>query len=286
MKRFLPLLFLLAAARIIPMEWPSPAGVITRNFGWNDKGQPHLGISFLGEKEIFTAGKAELLYMRNEDDSASRLPSPLGSWLALDHNDGIISIYSRKDALFSLPVPGEIEKGRILGKAGISGWSNEKGFYFQLYDRKERRWINPSMVIPPPEDKRPPLILSVKLRDEHGKLFDPSQIKTLSQGRYYVLVEAVDTMLLPNEAPLAPYRIICSLNGGEVGALNFETFSVRDSSLMVYRNGLAPVKQVYAPYPLYEAAEVWFSRGQTSLEIIAQDIAGNERKVVFRLMVE
>jgi hypothetical protein len=55
---------------------------------------------------------------------------------------------------------------------------------------------------------------------------------------------------------------------------------------MVYRNGLVPVRQIYAPVPAYEAAEVWFSRGQTTLEVIAQDIAGNARNVVYRLMVE
>jgi len=55
---------------------------------------------------------------------------------------------------------------------------------------------------------------------------------------------------------------------------------------VVYRNGLVPVRQVYAQAPAYEAADVWFTRGQTTLEIIAQDIAGNVRNVVYRLMVE
>ena len=278
--------FLLLPISLFAMDWPSPSGVMTRNFGWNDEGQPHLGISFQDEGELFAAEEGELIYLRGEADTASRLPSPLGSWIAVDHNDGIISIYSRFDDSSSTPVPNIVDKGGLLGKAGISGWSGIKGFYFQLYDRKERRWINPSMIIPSPEDTRPPAILSVKLRDDQGRLIDPSQTRNLSQGRYFILVDSVDTMLLPNENHLAPYRIICFLNGSEVGALNFETFSARDGSLMVYRNGLVPVKQVYAPYPLYEAAEVWFSRGQTTLEVIAQDIAGNERRVVYRLMVE
>ena len=268
------------------MEWPSPTGMMTGNFGWNDEGQPGLGISFQDEGELFAAENGELLYRRNEDDTASRLPSPLGSWIALDHSDGIISLYGRFNGNAPPPVPDMVEKGELLGQAGVSGWSGKKGFYFQLYDRKERRWINPSMIIPPPEDTRPPSIISVKLRDDLGRLFDLSQTRNLNQGRYYILVDSVDTMLLPNENPLAPYRIICSMNGGEVGALNFETFSARDGSLMVYRNGLIPAKQVYAPYPFYEIAEVWFSRGQTTLEIIAQDIAGNERRVVYRLMIE
>ena len=297
MKRFLLTMTILCFSfRLFAMDWPSPAGTTTRNFGWNDSGQPQLGVSIRDEGDFFAAEDGELLYRRREDDTASRFPSPLGSWIAIDHRDGIISIYSRYDdarldsgLLTGTPpeaVVGQVQKGEILGKAGISGWTGSKGFYFQLFDRKERRWINPSMIIPPLEDTRPPAILSVRLRDEHEKLFDPGETRNLSQGRYFVLVDAVDTMLSPNEIPLAPYRIICSINGSEAGVLSFETYSARDGSLMVYRNGLVPVKQAYAPYPMYEAAEVWLSRGQTVLEIIAQDISGNARRVVYRLMVE
>ena len=294
MKKILLIAFLFFTAALYSMDWPSPTGVMARNFGWNDEGRPCLGVTFLDEGELFAAEKGDLLFYRGENDSASRLPSPLGSWIALDHNDGIISIYSRFDdsssGAASGMVPGTVEKTELLGKSGVSGWAARNGFYFQLYDRKERRWINPSMIISSREglmeDTRPPVITSVRLRDDQGRSFDPSQIRNLSQGRYHVLVDSVDYMPLPNTQPLAPYRIICSLNGSEAGVLNFETYSARNGTLMVYRNGLVPVKQVYAPFPFYETAEVWLSRGQTTLEIISQDIAGNERRIVYRLMVE
>ena len=289
MKTFAVMLlvpFLFLGSDLFSMDWPSPTGVMSKNFGWNDEGLPLLGISFDDEGTLAAAEEGELLYRRREGDTASRLPSPLGSWAALDHGDGIISIYSRFDDRSSPAVPSRTEKGRLLGNAGISGWSSRKGYYFQLFDRKERRWINPSMIIAPPEDTRPPTILSVSLRDDQGTIFDPSETRNLSQGRYIVSASAVDTMQRANESPLAPYRIICSLNGTEAGVLNFETYSARDGVLMVYRNGLVPVRQVYAPVPAYEVADVWFTRGQTSLEIIAQDIAGNVRNVVYRLTVE
>ena len=282
------LLFALSPAlNLFSMDWPVPQGTITSNFGWNNNSLPHLGISFSSEGSIGAAENGELLYRRAEGDTASRLPSPLGSWIALDHGDGIISIYSRFDAdTAPATLPGIVEKGRSLGISGMSGWSRTNGFFFQLYDRKERRWINPSMIITPPEDIRPPVIISVRLKNDSGDLIDPVQTRNLSQGRYVIYVDASDTLRLANEPPLAPYRIICSLNGSETGVLNFETYSARDGALMVYRNGLVPVKQVYAPFPAYEVADVWLSRGQTTLEIIAQDIAGNVRNAVYRLIVE
>ena len=286
---------------LFPMDWPSASGIITKNFGWNNSGQPQLGVSFEDDGVLRAAEEGELLYLRREGDTASRLPSPLGCWAALDHGDGIISMYSRFSGKPSDDtslegtasadtsagsIPAHVEKNRVLGESGISGWSVKKGFYFQLFDRKEKRWINPAMIIKPPEDTRPPTILSVRLKNAEGKLFDLFQTKVIGQGRYTVAVDATDTMRLPNESPLAPYRIICSVNGSETGVLNFETYSARDGTLVVYRNGLIPVKQVYLPGGGYEVADVWFTRGQTSLEIIASDIAGNVRNMVFRFMVE
>ena len=282
---FIIALFIFCGSGLFAMDWPS-SGVVTRNFGWNNGGLPHLGVSFADTGPISAAEDGELLYRRREGDTASRLPSPLGAWAALDHGDGIISIYSRFDDNSSAAIPNRVENGRVLGVSGISGWSSQKGFYFQLFDRKERRWINPAMIIRPPEDTRPPVIIRVSLRDAQGRSIDPSQTRNLSQGRYTIYVDAIDTMKSPNESPLAPYRIICSVNGSEAGVLNFETYSARDGSLVVYRNGLVPVRQVYALAPAYEAADVWFTRGQTTLEIIALDIAGNVRNVVYRLMVE
>jgi hypothetical protein len=108
----------------------------------------------------------------------------------------------------------------------------------------------------------------------------------LSQGRYTVSVAAFDTLLNPQETPLAPHRILCSVNGIEIGALHFETISARDGALMVYRNGLAPATQVYASFPGLEAGEVFLNRGQASLEIIVQDIAGNSRSALLSFTAE
>jgi hypothetical protein len=290
MKRFFFITFLglSLGPRLFAMDWPSSSGVTIKNFGWNDEGLPHLGMSFKAEGAVSAAEEGELLYSRSEGDSASRLPSPLGSWTALDHGDGIISIYGRLDDRSSgiKSIPGKVEKGRALGEAGISGWSSGKGFYFQLFDRKERRWINPCLIISPPQDTRQPAIMAVRLKDSQGKLINPFQTTNLEQGRYTVIVNAIDTMESQSENPLAPFRITCSLNGIEAGILNFETYSSRDGTLMVYRNGLVSARKVYTPYPAYEIADVWFSRGQTSLEIIAQDIGGNIRQVAYRLTVD
>ncbi|MCL2601763.1 MAG: hypothetical protein FWD91_03000 [Treponema sp.] len=130
---------------------------------------------------------------------------------------------------------------------------------------------------------RTPFISQVRLMDTQGRVFNLPQTTSLSQGRYTVLVNAGAGQ--PATA-LAPFRIICVLNGSEAGALNFETFFVRDGSLVVYRNGLIPVKRVHAPAPGFEVADLWLTRGRATLDIIVQDISGVTRNALFRFAVE
>lgn len=263
------------------MSWPSEDAVLIRNFGYNDNGRPVLGMIFSGETEILATEKGEVIFSRGKNNAASRLPSPLGAWTALDHGDGLISIYSRyADEAVSLT---EVERSQPIASCGTSGWSAQNGFYFIVYDRRDRYWINPAMIVTPVQRTRPAQILSVELKDAQGLM---TQSRNLNQDRYTVFVNTVSPPLTPSAGVLlAPQRIACLVNGAEAGSLNFEAFSARDGVLMVYRNGLVPARQIYAAFPAFEIAEVFLPRGQANLEIIVQDSAGNSSSQLIRLVV-
>jgi len=267
------------------LEWPSPDVVMVRNFGFNDRGRPCLGTVFEGEGDIHAAGDGETIFSCTGKEIASRLPSPLGVWSAIDHNDGLISIYGRGGYEAGIQPPSKVSRGVPIAITGSSGWSRRNGFYFVLYDRKERRWVNASMVITPFPDTTPPQIMGIQLRRTDGRLLEGSSLRNVSQGRYTITVNTIDILKEP-KLPLAPHRIVCSVNGEEAGALSFETICARNGMLMVSRNGLIPAERVYAPYPAFEAGEVHLSRGQAILEIIVQDIAGNSRNASLRMIVE
>ncbi len=269
------------------MDWPSESAVMVRNFGSNDRGKPVMGMIFSGGTEILAAEKGEIIFSRSStsgrDSAASRLHSPLGTWTAVDHGDGLVSIYSRlNETNYAVSQrSAQVEKSQPIAVSGISGWSAQNGFYFQVYDRRERRWINPAIIVTPQRETRPPQILSVELRSAQG---DSVQSRNLTQGNYTVLVNT-NTAASPRGFTFAPQRIICLINGAEAGSLNFESISGKDGLLMISRNGFVPVKQVYAAFPAFEAANVFLNRGQVNLEIIVQDIAGNSRSYTNRLIV-
>jgi murein DD-endopeptidase MepM/ murein hydrolase activator NlpD len=270
---------------VYALNWPSENAVLIRNFGSNDRGLPVLGMIFSGGTDVLAAENGEIIFSQKKNDKASRLPSPLGAWTAIDHGDGLISIYSR----YSEPViPADevqVEKQQIIASSGVSGWSAQNGFYFMLFDRRERRWINPAMIITPVQETRPPQILSIDLRNDQGVI---TQSRNLTQGRYTVIVNAPGGVPLTQNAAsrqYAPQRVVCLINGTEVSSLNFEALSARDGVLMVYRNGLVPARQIYSGYPSFEAAEIFLTRGQVTMEIIVQDISGASRSVVNRLII-
>jgi hypothetical protein len=285
------------------LDWPSSGGIAS-NFGFNLGGRPAVGVSFETEEPVRAAEAGELLFFRSGEDTASRLPSPMGTWLALDHGDGFISIYSHFDestlnqaansAGIGLSAT-QVDRNAIIARVGSGGQSASGGFFFAIFDRRERRWVNPAMIIAPLPDTRPPQIVSIALIAEDGRrtgLFPRSGAQAgsiqgrISQGRYRIAVEATDTRIEANEKELAPHRILCLVNGAGAGALNFETYSARDGVLMVDRNGLTPVEKIYAPHPAFDVGDVWLTRGQTTLEVIVQDIAGNERSAAIRFTVE
>jgi len=276
---------LLWGASLAAMDWPLPDAAMVRNFGFNDRGRPELGTVFEGGGVICAAEEGEVIFSSSGKDLASRLPSPLGAWTAIDHGDGLISVYGRYndesgDRQFS-----RVGRGVPIATAGRSGWSRRDGFYFMLYDRKERRWVNASMVITPFPDTVPPQIMGIHLRNADGRLFEGAQLRSVNQGRYSIIVNTLDNREAGGRT-LAPHRIVCSVNGEEAGSLSFETISARDGVLTVNRNGLIPALRVYSGHPGFEAGEVNLSRGQAILEIIVQDIAGNSRSASTRMIVE
>jgi hypothetical protein len=267
------------------IDWPVADVAPERNFAQNDGGAPLLGMTFASEGSIYAVEEGEVVFEQNAGRRASGLPSPLGSWMAVDLGNGLVSIYGRYDKSES-GLSSHIEKQQVIAQAGKSGAYEKNGFYFSFFDRKDRRWINPAVVIVNPiPDTRPPSIDAVRLKGPDKKLVNLAQTRVIKQGSYAIFAE-VNDMVDSGTKPLAPNSIAVFVNGSEAGTLIFENFSARDGTLLAYRNALIPAAQIYAEPNSYEVGEFWFSRGIATLEIIASDRVGNTRTASYRLIVE
>ena len=268
--------------------WPLREGKIAANFGINDGGIPLLGNVYAASGSVFPVDVGELIFVHDPENPASRFPSPLGSWMALDHGDNLAGIYSRYEERDGAPVPTVVETGTVLAMAGRTGWTEQDGLYFAIFDRRERRWVNPSVIIAKTisgiEDTVPPAIRQVELRSVAGTPFNPALVQRIPQGLYTVYVDVWDA-LEQGGGMLAPNRIICSVNGAETVVLSFETLASMNGKRMAYRNSPVPVSDVYDEKG-FGLGEIHLTRGQTTVAIEARDIADNSRSLSFRLTVD
>jgi hypothetical protein len=278
------LLFFVCSFFAFAFDWPVREGRLSANFGSNNGGIPLLGNFFEASGSIFPVNLGELVFVHDPENPAARIPSPLGSWMAIDHGDNILGIYGRYENRKFTPIPALVETATVLAAAGKSGWTEREGVYFAIYDRRERRWVNPSVMIPGIDDTVPPVIRQVELRNTAGTPINPALVQHIPQGLYRIYVDAADT-LQANGNLLAPNRIICSVNGAEIGTLSFETIMSKNGQWMVYRNGLVEASQIYDEKG-FGLGEIRFTRGQAVLVIEVRDIADNVRSATYRLTVD
>ena len=274
------------AAGLSAMEWPLSGATVLRNFGYNDGGRPTLGVVLAGEGDARAAGDGELFFQASgERDSIAGFTSPLGSWVALDHGNGLVSAYARLgDAASGARTL--FRQGDRIAAPGASGWSAREGVFFMVFDRKERRWVNPAMIAEPFADAIAPQILSVQLRAADGELWPALTGQTIPQGSYGILVRATDALSGGAGALLAPHRIVASVNGVEAGRVSLETMGARDGSMLVDRGSADPAAAVYAFFPAFEAGSVLLNRGQAIIEVVVSDLAGNSSRALAQIIVE
>ncbi|MDR1866960.1 MAG: M23 family metallopeptidase [Treponema sp.] len=286
MKKLLIVLFLCVTTVGITMwalEWPAAPTQLITTFGANERGFPHLGISFDTSNDILSSGNGELIF--NSETKLSRFISPLGTWKAIDHGEGLISIYSRFAPDNDSAALTTVQSGTVIGSAGRSGWSQRQGFHFSLYDRKGRHWSNPSLLLPPVADTQAPIIQSVRLRNQAGTFFELLPMRRIPQGSYAIVVNASDTVD-QNTRLLTPISIRCFVNGTEIGVLTFETIFEQDGILMIQQHVPTPLATVYAPFPSFEIAQYRFDRGLATIEVLARDMQGGTRNVTFTVIIE
>lgn len=284
------LLVSIAAASAVlsfAVDWPTVNSPILLAFGQNDAGRASVGMTFSIQGTVRAADAGEILFKSAQGaEGAGGFPHPLGDWVAVDHGGGIAGIYARMTGIDAEAPSAIVEKNAVLGSAGATGWSPEEGYFYSLYDRSERRWVNPTMISVARPDAKAPQIRSVVLVSREGQSYPLASTRFLRQGSYRVIVEAYDTEDQSPGKLLAPQRLSFMVNGAEQGALHLETIKTENGVLTVWAQSPVPADQIYLKSGAYELGEAKLTRGRASLEAIARDAAGNERSAAFALQVE
>jgi hypothetical protein len=277
----------LAACLGFAMDWPLAPPRLAANFGAFAKGRVSTGVALASEDSLVRAAEdGEIVFSLDELSHPAGLPTPLGSFMIVEHKGGMAAVYSHI-------APGTLstylrkpKAGDILGKAGSSGWIEGPGVVYQVFDRRASSWVNPFLVLPPLADDKPPVIRSLAL-SRAGKTYILGESGALAQGTYAVSADVAD----PTDAswiagPLAPYMIRLSIDGVEIAKEIFDVAKGSGGKLELFAQSPIPTSELRTKEGRYFLAERLFTRGRSLLEVRVEDAAGNKRSASWTVVLE
>jgi hypothetical protein len=284
------LICLAAAGRLAAFDWPVKKVAISATFGENRGDHFHAGIDLAGgDQEVMPIGAGEVVFSFEEGEDPAWIPVGMGSFLVLQHQGGVRSIYGhlQKGSMDRSAV--KLDGSRPLGRVGETGYSVGKHLHLAIIDSEMRSLINPLLVLPPLKDAQSPVIREIFLRSgsellalRSGALVKPGNAEVLAT--LYDLREDVSFAWR-----LAPYRVSLYQDGREIASLLMDGLHERPAKsggpeLALLQSSLS-FREVYDAEWLFRLGEVRMLPGQTTLSVIAEDYAGNESSREFVLRV-
>ncbi|HNY20866.1 MAG TPA: M23 family peptidase [Treponemataceae bacterium] len=277
----------LCCSTVSAFEWPFGAFKPTSLFGQRADGVIGRGITLEGQEVVRASGHGTTLVTIAKNGNMTGFPSTLGNFAVLSHEDGLLSAYGNLEALDRVDGRTQIDSGTILGIAGSSAWGKPKDVFFQVIDTKRKTVLNPLLVLPGFKDTRGPVISNVLAISGNNQPFALGSVKFVKQGKYRVYADVTDS-IDGVAGEFAPFRISVLVNGKEYASIPFEM--LQEDSGKLYLSSKDSREYTWAalygdPTRMF-LADVPLTRGRADISIIACDIAGNERSVLFGVQVE
>jgi hypothetical protein len=272
-------IFLFSPLFLSAMDWPIENPSLVSGFG--DKGSNGFltGVYLVPEEnqEVTPVEKGEVVFYVEEGlERKGDLPSGLGSFIVIEHEAGLKSLYGHLEAGTLDPTIKEVTKTTELGKVGDTGGAAGEQLYLEIIDKEFGQFINPQLVLPSLDDSVPPVIGTVSLKRGSEELV-LSNRDVLPRGKGRLLVEMYDPIPeLPYFNPTAPYQVSVFANGVEVITITFETVQENQGTLHLPQNKSLTCATFCISDTKYDLGELQLNPGETRLEIIVKDVAGNE----------
>lgn len=288
MRRFImSIIFLLSGFFCFAFDWPIGGRNISSTFGSKGYGTFYQGIKLnsRGEK-VHPSEKGEIIYYHDESGPFSKLPSGLGSFIIVEHEGELKTVYGHLRKGSVIETPGEVDPAAVLGESGDTGFAYGTTLFFGVIDGELQQLINPLLLLPPFEDKRPPVIKSptMEFRETDISVADnvvvPSGTCRLT-ATIYDPSEHVDFF-----SPMAPYSITVFLGGETITSIEFDALEITNGSLKLPGSSGISYSDFYSEEWVLNLGEIELQPGKTQLEIVARDLGENETSVLYNLNVE
>jgi hypothetical protein len=290
------LAFLSSVLCLMPLaayDWPSPDVQVIRTFGQKSGGAvlPGVEVQTLAPSLSAPENGDVVFAFRPGSQLVQDLPSALGGFVALAHDDNLRSVTSR-----ITPVPLEAKRafrrGEPLGQTEVLPGASESRHRIFVFDQQLGELVNPLLVFPALADAKAPLIFDVKVIPEGQG--DPVSLfgkSSLAVGYWDIRVDVSDPVTyLPApgkdrgpEGQRGVYAVEAYLNGSEVFNTTLDSLQEKGGRWQI--KGLGSfLDDVLVEDQEWNLGQVFFNQGTNILEISVRDFQGNQAGKTFRVL--
>lgn len=298
MKRYTYLifcLFFLAVSALVfsafAYQWPVRNLLLTATFGESRWDHYHSGIDLGGgEQPVFPVEAGEIIYYYEEHEHPDSLPAGYGSFVVMEHEQGIRSVYAHLKPGTLATDSGLVLTDTPIGLIGESGGSFGKHLHLEIIDQDLDQIINPLVPLPGIVDSTNPDIEDIYLIPDSRKAGQEKirleKRNVLPAGSYQLLVRTWDlSEYVEYFNPMAPYRITVYINGAEIHTITFESIRFVAGKNCMYESDSIGFESLYEDQWLYRIGIIGLQPGTARLEVIVADLAGNESISVRQIVV-
>ena len=260
-------------------QWPVEDFILIKTFGDGLEGNFSCGV-FLGggPQDVAAVEDGDVIFIQDQDEGLSDLPSGLGNFVVLEHERSLVSLYANLYSLNGeLLSGGSLKGGEPLGTIANTGEPSGVAFYLEMMDREFNRIVNPLRLLPLLEDSIFPVIENVEVVMEE-RFFLTEEGREVSSGEGELFAILYDpSQFHPFLQPTAPYRINLFINGEEFFYQPFEVIEARQGALtLITQKDQRSFQDLYAGKNRFRMGKYAFNPGETILEVIVSDFFGNE----------
>ncbi len=295
------LIILIVSIRLYAFDWPVENRVLTATLGESRGDHFHPGIELGGgEQEIFPIADGELVFFHEEGEGYSSFPRGNGSFMVLQHEGRIQSIYShlkkgsmhpenhhyntRSSTDFPEPLGLSGDTGAAIGIQLLLIIVDLADLKFLNPVKKDKPLLKPILSAASGTSRQVPVI--GKLHLERGRIIEELIDRmTIASGEGDLVAEIYDeSSFVSFHRRLAPYRIYLLKNGQSVSTITFDALEERSDHL-VLSGSETGFDELFKDRWLFRLGTITLVEGKSQIQIKAESFSGQENSVIMNIEV-
>ena len=271
-------------SNIFAFDWPTSrieSEKITTYFAQKSGNSMGTFVTLKETEEVLSSDNGNtLIILEDSKDDTDFFPSALGTAVIVRHDDNLISVYSHldKDTIKTTDYSYNISKHDEIAKTGNSGFvKDENTLEFQIVDVKEKKAINPLLLLPQPAQLPPLSVSNIIIKNKNGVAYEMQYAKAFMAGTYKIYFKR-------NELAM-PFKTSILINGEQTDEISYTSLNQEDGKCNVSGKRNYSNAEIYPDEKLMLAGEAVLKQGKATISLIFTDIKGSSRQINYNVTV-